>query len=46
LLPRIHGSLWAMGIKKGIAVLDVQRDTHITEAHPRIAEVPAKRVGR
>jgi hypothetical protein len=41
-LPLIHGSLWTMGIKKGLLVLGVQRGTHVTEAHPRITEVPAK----
>jgi hypothetical protein len=45
-LPRVQDSLWAVGIKKSIVVLDVQRGTCVTEARMRITEVPAKRAGR
>jgi hypothetical protein len=45
-LPRIRGSLWVVGIKKGIAVLGVQRGTRVIEARPCVIEVPARRTGR
>jgi hypothetical protein len=45
-LPHVHGTLLAIGIKKDLAALGAQRGSQVTKACPPIPVAPARRVSR
>jgi hypothetical protein len=44
-LPRVHGTLWAIGIKKGLAALGMQRGSQVTKACSCVTEAPVRHAG-
>jgi hypothetical protein len=45
-LPRVHNSLWTMGIKKDLAALAMQQGSRVNKARPHVTKVPERRADR
>jgi hypothetical protein len=44
--PTSPSRLWTIGIKKGLAALVMQLDSHVSKIRSRVTEAPARRVDR
>jgi hypothetical protein len=44
--PHVHGTLWAVGIKKDLATLGVQLGSQVTKEHPCVMEALMRCAGR